>query len=210
MKLTGHGQEPNQKDCNNFILKCNGFIQRKPGLLIGVHCTHGFNRTGYLITNYLVQSRGYKIHHALDEFSKSRPCGIYRQNYIDILWKLNGSTTQAPKAIQPHWLTQDDNSKEQHTKSQLSHHALKRKQRFVSNKLEKKIRKTSTNELKLNLVQYPSFFGQNTSFAGAISPITDHHLKNLILNDIQGMISSGQGHHDNRSEVFILVNISSQ
>ncbi len=35
-------------------------------LLIGVHCTHGVNRTGYMIGRYLVEQCGCTSHQALE------------------------------------------------------------------------------------------------------------------------------------------------
>ena len=31
------------------------FIRQKPLEIIGIHCTHGFNRTGFLLISYLVE-----------------------------------------------------------------------------------------------------------------------------------------------------------
>lgn len=39
----------------DFIRKCSLFIRNHPLEIIAVHCTHGFNRTGFLIASYLIQ-----------------------------------------------------------------------------------------------------------------------------------------------------------
>lgn len=36
------------------------------GELIGVHCTHGLNRTGYMICRYLVEVDGWDVDTAID------------------------------------------------------------------------------------------------------------------------------------------------
>lgn len=36
------------------------------GALIGVHCTHGLNRTGYLICKYMVQRNGVSAEKAIE------------------------------------------------------------------------------------------------------------------------------------------------
>ncbi|XP_051541289.1 RNA/RNP complex-1-interacting phosphatase-like isoform X2 [Myxocyprinus asiaticus] len=53
--------------------------------LIGVHCTHGLNRTGYLVCRYLIDVDGIEPRKAIDLFNASRGHSIERQNYIDDL-----------------------------------------------------------------------------------------------------------------------------
>ncbi|XP_076614940.1 RNA/RNP complex-1-interacting phosphatase [Chaetodon auriga] len=53
--------------------------------LIGVHCTHGLNRTGYLICRYLIDVDGMDPEEAVELFSSSRGHAIERQNYLDDL-----------------------------------------------------------------------------------------------------------------------------
>uniref|UniRef100_A0A0A1XEH6 RNA/RNP complex-1-interacting phosphatase n=1 Tax=Zeugodacus cucurbitae TaxID=28588 RepID=A0A0A1XEH6_ZEUCU len=61
--------------------------------LIGVHCTHGVNRTGYLICNYMISELDVKPEDAIDKFNLSRGHKIERKNYLDSLYDL----TKAPK-----------------------------------------------------------------------------------------------------------------
>ncbi|XP_037814308.1 RNA/RNP complex-1-interacting phosphatase [Lucilia sericata] len=56
--------------------------------LIGIHCTHGVNRTGYLICNYMITQMTMEPNEALDRFSNARGHKIERDNYIDALHKL--------------------------------------------------------------------------------------------------------------------------
>uniref|UniRef100_A0A8D0CFV6 RNA/RNP complex-1-interacting phosphatase n=1 Tax=Salvator merianae TaxID=96440 RepID=A0A8D0CFV6_SALMN len=53
--------------------------------LIGVHCTHGLNRTGYLICRYLIDVEGMDPNKAIELFNRCRGHCIERQNYIDSL-----------------------------------------------------------------------------------------------------------------------------
>ncbi|XP_058645375.1 RNA/RNP complex-1-interacting phosphatase isoform X2 [Onychostoma macrolepis] len=53
--------------------------------LIGVHCTHGLNRTGYLICRYLIDVDGMNPQKAINLFNESRGHSIERQNYLDDL-----------------------------------------------------------------------------------------------------------------------------
>ncbi|XP_070780275.1 RNA/RNP complex-1-interacting phosphatase-like [Enoplosus armatus] len=53
--------------------------------LIGVHCTHGLNRTGYLICRYLIDVDGMDPKEAVELFNSSRGHEIERQNYLEDL-----------------------------------------------------------------------------------------------------------------------------
>ncbi|XP_069023195.1 RNA/RNP complex-1-interacting phosphatase-like [Embiotoca jacksoni] len=53
--------------------------------LIGVHCTHGLNRTGYLICRYLIDVDRMNPDEAVQLFNSSRGHAIERQNYLDDL-----------------------------------------------------------------------------------------------------------------------------
>ncbi|XP_060931715.1 RNA/RNP complex-1-interacting phosphatase [Limanda limanda] len=53
--------------------------------LIGVHCTHGLNRTGYLICRYLIDVDGMDPKHAIRLFNSSRGHDIERENYLSDL-----------------------------------------------------------------------------------------------------------------------------
>lgn len=50
--------------------------------LIGVHCTHGLNRTGYLVCRYLIDVDGLDASAALQLFNSSRGHCIKRKNYL--------------------------------------------------------------------------------------------------------------------------------
>ncbi|KAL3864944.1 hypothetical protein ACJMK2_006587 [Sinanodonta woodiana] len=50
--------------------------------VIGIHCTHGVNRTGYMICRYLMDVLGWQSGEAVDAFNKARHHQIYRNNFI--------------------------------------------------------------------------------------------------------------------------------
>ncbi|XP_063066123.1 RNA/RNP complex-1-interacting phosphatase isoform X2 [Engraulis encrasicolus] len=53
--------------------------------LIGVHCTHGLNRTGYLVCRYLIDVDGIEPEKAIELFNTSRGHDIERENYVNDL-----------------------------------------------------------------------------------------------------------------------------
>jgi len=68
-----------------FFKAVNEMLSHKKDALIGVHCTHGVNRTGYLICRYLIEKLNWEPQKAIDEFNFNRGHPIERQNYIDDL-----------------------------------------------------------------------------------------------------------------------------
>ncbi|AFY62938.1 protein tyrosine phosphatase 1 [Samia ricini nucleopolyhedrovirus] len=56
-----------------------------PGMLVGVHCTHGVNRSGYLVCRYLVDRLGVPPADAVAQFAAARGHAIERTNYVDDL-----------------------------------------------------------------------------------------------------------------------------
>lgn len=46
LQCKGHGETPSPEQTQSFIEIVDEFINERPFDIIGVHCTHGFNRTG--------------------------------------------------------------------------------------------------------------------------------------------------------------------
>jgi mRNA-capping enzyme len=76
LNYKGYGKTPDSETVNTFIYHCSCFIQTNPLDIIGVHCTHGFNRIAYLIVSYLVQRLDWSVEAAVKEFAQVRPPGI--------------------------------------------------------------------------------------------------------------------------------------
>ena len=55
------------------------------GGLIGVHCTHGLNRTGYMICRYMIDVLGVVPEDAIAAFDDARGHKQERKNYLDSL-----------------------------------------------------------------------------------------------------------------------------
>ncbi|XP_073647336.1 RNA/RNP complex-1-interacting phosphatase isoform X2 [Tursiops truncatus] len=82
----GH-QVPDDDTIFKFQCAVNGFLKENKDndRLIGVHCTHGLNRTGYLICRYLIDVEGMWPDDAIELFNRSRGHCLERQNYIEDL-----------------------------------------------------------------------------------------------------------------------------
>ena len=53
--------------------------------LIGVHCTHGLNRTGYMVCRYMIEKDGVEPDTAITAFNTARGHNQDRQNYLQHL-----------------------------------------------------------------------------------------------------------------------------
>lgn len=78
--------------------------------IIGVHCTHGFNRTGFLIVSYLVEKYDYDVAAAIQIFARAREPGIYKQEYINELFKRYGDQDDTPLLAPqlPEWCNEEE------------------------------------------------------------------------------------------------------
>ncbi|XP_037383543.1 RNA/RNP complex-1-interacting phosphatase isoform X1 [Talpa occidentalis] len=82
----GH-QVPDDDTILKFKNAVNRFLKENKDndKLIGVHCTHGLNRTGYLICRYLIDVEGMRPDDAIELFNRCRGHCLERQNYIEDL-----------------------------------------------------------------------------------------------------------------------------
>jgi hypothetical protein len=90
----GHFGPPNEQKVKQFISLVDEFMkeQEESGELkyILVHCTHGLNRTGYFICEYLIQRMGFTVEQALKAFALGRGLAMYNPYFIDCLFKKHG------------------------------------------------------------------------------------------------------------------------
>ncbi|VDP10279.1 unnamed protein product, partial [Soboliphyme baturini] len=125
LKCRGHGECPTQEQTSAFIKLCQNFVRDNKDLLIGklttasvcitgklfsaVHCTHGFNRTGFLIANYLVTADSWSVEAAVAEFAKARPPGIYKESYLAELFQRFDDADATPVAPPlPSWCNENN------------------------------------------------------------------------------------------------------
>lgn len=83
--LAGHEQTPTDEEVDEFRKTVKSYLQKTPNGVVGIHCTHGFNRTGFLIIAYLCLEEDWALEAAVREFASCRPNGIYKQDYLDDL-----------------------------------------------------------------------------------------------------------------------------
>lgn len=104
LKCRGHGETPSREQTHSFIEIVDSFTTEHPLEYIGVHCTHGFNRTGFLIVSYMVERMDCSVEAAIMAFANSRPPGIYKQDYINELFSRYDDIDDAITAPElPQW-----------------------------------------------------------------------------------------------------------
>lgn len=111
LSCRGHGETPSSQQTNLFIHVCDKFIRENPLEIIGIHCTHGFNRTGFLIVSYLVEKMDWSVEAAINAFARVRNPGIYKPDYLQELLKRydpDGEPFHAPDL--PDWCKEYDDS----------------------------------------------------------------------------------------------------
>ncbi|GAB0087416.1 RNA/RNP complex-1-interacting phosphatase [Sergentomyia squamirostris] len=81
---------PNEEIVKRFKQIITDFLQdiRNASMLVGVHCTHGVNRTGYMICRYLVDCLKVSPDDAIKRFAEARGYPIEREVYTKHLQKL--------------------------------------------------------------------------------------------------------------------------
>ncbi|KAL3622822.1 hypothetical protein CASFOL_033430 [Castilleja foliolosa] len=84
----GRDSVPENEAVNNFFNEVYQFQirQKQQKKYILVHCTHGHNRTGYMIVHYLMRTQTISVSQAIKIFADARPPGIYKPDYIDALY----------------------------------------------------------------------------------------------------------------------------
>ncbi|KAL4715084.1 hypothetical protein ACJJTC_012131 [Scirpophaga incertulas] len=109
LQCRGHGETPSSDQTRLFIQLVSTFIKNNPLKVIGVHCTHGFNRTGFLLVSYMVEELDCSVEAGLSEFARLRPPGIYKQDYLEELYKRYDDAAFTPAAPQkPDWCDEEE------------------------------------------------------------------------------------------------------
>uniref|UniRef100_A0A1L8DGW7 mRNA-capping enzyme n=1 Tax=Nyssomyia neivai TaxID=330878 RepID=A0A1L8DGW7_9DIPT len=114
LQCRGHGETPSKEQTQAFIELVDNFLLNNPLDIIGVHCTHGFNRTGFLIASYLVERMDFSVEAAMKAFTDARPPGIYKGDYIRELYERYDDVEDTPPPPQlPSWhLEYDDGDRD--------------------------------------------------------------------------------------------------
>ncbi|CAJ0586807.1 unnamed protein product, partial [Mesorhabditis spiculigera] len=83
----GRGFVEREEVVDSFYSAVERFLSDKDNaeLYIGVHCTHGVNRSGYLICRFLIEQLKWSSHEAIAAFEKARGFPIEKGAYVQAL-----------------------------------------------------------------------------------------------------------------------------
>ncbi|GMF37751.1 unnamed protein product [Phytophthora lilii] len=124
LKIEGFNGPPAARDVARFMEIVDEFMEREPEGTVAVHCTHGLNRTGYLIVNYMVERLSYTVTEALEEFKVARPPGLIKHMYVEELYKRlgqEGEQVQLPEM--PAWASAKYSKKERKPRGHYGKHS---------------------------------------------------------------------------------------
>ncbi|GJP59202.1 hypothetical protein CLOP_g9484 [Closterium sp. NIES-67] len=104
LKLACRGRDevPDDETVNRFVYAALDYMRatdRKKCIL--VHCTHGHNRTGFMIIHFLMRAMGGRVAERLAEFAEARPPGIYKEDYIQALFSFYHERRPEPVTCPP-------------------------------------------------------------------------------------------------------------
>lgn len=82
--VEGHGSMPPRHQVTQFCDIVDTFLAKDSsrGRVVIVHCTHGLNRTGYMICKYLILRRNVPPERAIHMFESARGERMEREPYI--------------------------------------------------------------------------------------------------------------------------------
>lgn len=103
LPIQGHMEVPPEETIQQFVNLITNFEKKNPDKHIVVHCTHGLNRTGYLIAHYLIRVKGLSVAKALELFAQSRPPGLIKQDYVEDLYKKYAPEEKVIEPEMPAW-----------------------------------------------------------------------------------------------------------
>lgn len=122
LQCRGHGEAPDPHQVNMFIKICGNYFEKNQGKVIGVHCTHGFNRTGFLISAYFIEHEEWSVEDAVQMFALSRPPGIYKGDYLKEIFARYGGGEAPPPPELPDWCFEEEEGGSDDEGGHSSHH----------------------------------------------------------------------------------------
>ena len=97
LECKGHDDIPSSEVFLEFAAQVKQFLKNASSdLLIGLHCTHGVNRTGFLICKYLILYEGVDPAIAVSNFEQSRGHTFDKTFYVNHLLALNSENRETP------------------------------------------------------------------------------------------------------------------
>lgn len=89
---------PDRKGCRDVGRCITGYLAGNPEHYVAIHCSYGWNRTGYICAAYLVEELRYTASDALAAFAQARPPGIKHEHFLsEFLARYTEKTEKPPR-----------------------------------------------------------------------------------------------------------------
>ncbi|QDZ20658.1 protein-tyrosine phosphatase [Chloropicon primus] len=85
---------PGDEFIQQFVEVVGNFHDQHPDQFVAVHCSYGFNRTGFMICCYLILKRKLSIEEAMKKFKESRDPGIKHEKFKKELCRRFGTAEE--------------------------------------------------------------------------------------------------------------------
>ncbi|RAL37869.1 hypothetical protein DM860_000563 [Cuscuta australis] len=183
VKIRCPGQDiPDSESVNKFVDEVAKFRcqHEHTNKCVLVHCTHGYNRTGYMIVHFLVRNEKITVAEAIAIFSNARSPGIYKHEYIDALYssyhEAKPEFIDYPKT--PEWKKQSDRKEDAAVASHCT--ATRAASIFNDAVLRDRIPFSDLDKMRNfcnSALDLLAQIWQNTEFPGSLSiPLTRNNL----------------------------------
>lgn len=177
-------------------------------LVIGVHCTNGVNRSGYLICRFLIDQLGWSSHDAIDAFEGARGYPIERGSYVQALHRAAKERRTKKKHKHNDEVASSEESEIQRQSRKRSKHKKKRRSEAVSGDEnggpEPLSMEAVWSQMALAIEQHGSM-EQNASYAGeslTVDPQRSQSSSHLSADNSPFVGSTGTGDMDEDEEEF--------
>ncbi len=92
-------QYPERAGCQKVNACITSYLEANPEHYVAIHCSYGFNRTGFICAAYLVEELRFTAVEALAAFAASRSPGIHHENFVsEFMVRYGEATAKTPTA----------------------------------------------------------------------------------------------------------------
>lgn len=174
-------QLPGSKIIKQFNRTVNEFLENNAdnNKIILVHCTHGINRTGYLICKYMIDEMKLPPLEVISSFNQARGHDIERDIYLNDLNSSSSTFSQMPPRNRSNYMVPDRYSMPQYHHRGQSRDFYKQRYNPDQSRSYYKQHQNRSSHQHYSWHQHPqpefrsSYFNENTD--GGFQKVTSRH-----------------------------------
>ncbi|EJD75932.1 hypothetical protein LOAG_17015 [Loa loa] len=166
-------------------------------MMIGVHCTNGVNRSGYLICRFLIDRLGWSSHDAIDAFERTRGYPIERGSYVQALHRAAKERRSKKRHKHIEEVISSDESEVQKMLKKRTKHKKRRKNENGSGE------ENSTPDMEAVLNQMAIAFEQHQSSLNSLSEASMNFGMEVTTGSTEVQQSQASSHISAENSPFI-------